>query len=74
MANNNRLVAKSLNFDEATIQRVKSLGVKNFTDFVRSAVADKIRDMELQSLKEHYQSVEIEEVMNDFDCTSDDGL
>ena len=74
MMDNTKYVAKSLNFDVTTIKRVKSLGIKNFTDFVRSAVADKIRDMELQSLKEHYKSSEMEEVMTDFDCTSEDGL
>ena len=69
-----KYIAKNLNFEKEILEKVKKLGIKNFTNFVRTAVADKIREMELQSLKEHYQSDEMTEVMADFDCASNDGL
>ena len=69
-----KYIAKNLNFEKEILEKVKKLGIKNFTNFVRTAVADKIREMELQSLKEHYQSDEMTEVMTDFDCASNDGL
>jgi hypothetical protein len=69
-----KYIAKNLNFEKEVLEKVKKLGIKNFTNFVRAAVADKIREMELQSLKEHYQSDEMKEVMDDFDCASSDGL
>ena len=74
MTYNAKYVAKNLNFEVTVLEQIKKLGVKNFTSFVRSAVADKIREIELQELKEHYQSDEMREVMDDFDCVSGDGL
>ena len=70
----NKYVAKNLNFEAGILEQIKKLGIKNFTEFVRSAVADKIREVQLESLKEYYESDEMKEVAEDFDCTSGDGL
>jgi hypothetical protein len=74
MLNQKEYVLKNFNFDKEVLELIKILGVKNLSDFVRSAVDDKIREMQLQSLKERYQSEDMAEMADDFDCTTGDGL
>jgi hypothetical protein len=74
MLNQKEYVLKNFNFDKEVLELIKKLGIKNLSDFVRSAVDDKIREMQLQSLKERYQSEDMAEMADDFDCTTGDGL
>ena len=74
MLNQKEYVLKNFNFDKEVLELIKKLGVRNLSDFVRSAVDDKIREMQLQSLKERYQSEDTAEMTDDFDCTTGDGL
>ncbi|HNZ53286.1 MAG TPA: hypothetical protein PLW37_00075 [bacterium] len=74
MLNQKEYVLKNFNFDKEVLELIKKLGVRNLSDFVRSAVDDKIREMQLQSLKERYQSEDMAEMTDDFDCTTGDGL
>lgn len=74
MLNQKEYVLKNFNFDKEVLELIKKFGVRNLSDFVRSAVDDKIREMQLQSLKERYQSEDMDEITDDFDCTTGDGL
>jgi len=74
MLNQKEYVLKNFNFDKEMVETIKKLGVKNLSDFVRTAVNDKIREIQLQALKEHYQSSDMAEMADDFDCTTGDGL
>lgn len=47
---------RNINFSRDTLAEVQKLGIENFSAFVRKAVEDKIRDMKLNSLVEHYQN------------------